>query len=999
MSCCQTASGPRTEVALRILLTAVLLQAAAFPVIAADPEIGNSEAGNSAAGGRMSAEEELSPDFLIVIDATESMQYAADSEWQTARLDLAKALASDVLDLIPVGTRCTVLALQDDVSMVRPLEPLQADDRSRTRQAIAALQPAGHGDLREAFLHIEQLLNAPPRSPSADTDIREARRGHQTQPFLILITDGEDCRPGEAHGAAAQLKRTFPSLRCLLPGVCKAGRTAVQLQSLALAAAGDSPNLSSEQGITAALDSVREVCDATRQAHNRRLLTIETTLRQLMAERDRATKEIERLSDIETRHQETSELLKDTQRSLTTAQETSDRLQTALDSLTARHETLVAASDEARSESESARIELARLQTEAQGKSDEIERLREELTAASSAYEDASTQLVTQRTRQQDLDEQLAHEREQREKAASSASNVTIPVVSDLFMLLGLGGAGWYTLKNHATGLLASMGTGFGKQEAAIVEKQEWLRSQQEAANAERERERVARVDTLKNIMERLDERLDRLTRTVEESIPASMENATADARATADSIKENLASVKASLSAEFAATAGTLQGRLVHLNDVAESKVQSRFETLAASQATLEKLIERVPESLTATAERQREAVQQSIEALARSLSQSSVETRSLIEAQAAVGRDRVPADSEELKAARTQLVEEIRSSTEKLSERLTAQQTAGHSALREWFAGQMDSPLNSRLDSQQTALQADIERLRSNLADSVQKAEERIARQLSEFRNVADPRAERLSVHVAELRHVIEQSTTFSSQAAQQLVEKVTAVQRRLQLIDREIERTRATSARVTTDTQEPTGTELPAERPSAEPQSVATAAAIAEQDHDGQRDHQAAATENGVDGPSRETHDDKAAAQQRRAWERQLKLVPSLGATSAQRLIRIGINDLHELATLADGRLRELTSEFPKLRDWSQSAATIEQLCHIRPIDEADAAALLKAGIQSIEQLAGLDEAEIQQRSEHMPQIRVWVAAARNLEPNTPDVRSTTDAGNVS
>jgi predicted flap endonuclease-1-like 5' DNA nuclease len=116
------------------------------------------------------------------------------------------------------------------------------------------------------------------------------------------------------------------------------------------------------------------------------------------------------------------------------------------------------------------------------------------------------------------------------------------------------------------------------------------------------------------------------------------------------------------------------------------------------------------------------------------------------------------------------------------------------------------------------------------------------------------------------------------------------------------------------------------------------------------------------------------------QQRIWVRQLKLIPGLGAASARRLIEAGINDIHELATLTEGRLAALATDFPKIRDWTGAAAAIEQLCGIRLVSQANAAELLKSGVHSRTQLRGLSDDEIQSLSESLPQIREWVEAAK-------------------
>ena len=956
MSVCKSDAYRRTPFWLPLSLPVFVLAVMPFSVVA--------EAPNAAV--RSDELDSGASSFVVAIDATESMQYAVDSGFPSARLDLATMMAVEILDLVPVGTRCTVLVLQDDVSTIRPLEPLQAGDRSRTRRAMAALQPRGNGELRDLFLHVEQLLTASEAHKPASSDTGK-NSGSQPRPFVVLITDGEDCRPGEAHGAAAKLKRQFPGLRCLLPGVCKGGNTAAQLQSLALAAAGDSPNLTSESGIAVALDSVREACNGIRNARSRRLLAVETALQLATAEQARVNAENKRLTVLQVDYEQNRETLREAQRQLSTANEKADTLKDSLDALTSRHETLVSTSETTRSELEEARVDVARLQAESDSRTVELEGLRKQLAGAEAAHADASAKLVVKETLQTQLNEQLQHEREQATTLASKANNVTIPVVSDLLMLFGLGGVGWVTLKKHAAGLLTSMGADLGKQEATIIQKQE-------DANLLREQERMARVEALQGTLHGLSQRIDGLAHRVEESIPSTIQSAAIESRTTADAIRADLADAKEALRSELAATASSLQGRLDHLNEVAESKLHFRFEAIATAQAAIEKLIEQVAEDMNSMSETQCRTLHQAIDTLAQTLAHYSNQTQGIVGALAEAEKEHALVVSSRLEAAQSVLSREVRDAAENTCSRLISHETASTGALREWFDHQADLFARDQLQSQHAAMQAQQERTVSALMDGLQKVETRIAQQISEFRNTADPGIERLREHLTEVRHLAEQFATLASQNSQQLLEKTTDVHNRLQLIEREVayphrESQRHTSGLLSTAEPHETSREADAVRASQTPSTVSTIT-------------------NRVSAPAVPDSETR----QRRIWERQLKFIPGLGSTSARRLIQIGINDIHELATISEGRLKELTNDFPKLRNWSGSAATIEQLCRVRLIDQAHAVSLLKRGISSVEQLAALGEDEIQAHSESLPQMRAWVASARLLAPRTQNGQQT-------
>jgi RNAse (barnase) inhibitor barstar len=192
-------------------------------------------------------------DILVVLDATSSMAYRTASENGASRIDLARLVTSSVLDVAPDGIRLGVLTLRDDVSELRPLQPMSPADRTVIRRGVGKLFPFGDGDLVECFQRIIDKLDT------------------KSTPLVILVTDGSDYRAESANLAAKQLKDRFDGrMKFVLVGICKAGEVADRLQTLGTFAGGDSLSLTSENDIPAGLASVREACDEVRR--HRRLL-------------------------------------------------------------------------------------------------------------------------------------------------------------------------------------------------------------------------------------------------------------------------------------------------------------------------------------------------------------------------------------------------------------------------------------------------------------------------------------------------------------------------------------------------------------------------------------------------------------------------------------------------------------------------------------------------------------------------------------------------------
>ena len=214
-------------------------------------------------------------DILVVLDATSSMAYQTSSETGASRLDLGRVVTSAVLDLAPEGIRLGVLTLRDDVSELRPLQPMSAADRTVIRRGVDRLFPFGEGDLVSCFQRIVEKVDA------------------GATPLVILVTDGSNYRAGSANLAAKQMKEQFGGrMKFVLVGICKAGEVADRLQTLGTFAGGDSLSLTSENDIPAGLATVREACDEVRRHRVQQQKLLEKQRDELLTDQTRLQAEL-----------------------------------------------------------------------------------------------------------------------------------------------------------------------------------------------------------------------------------------------------------------------------------------------------------------------------------------------------------------------------------------------------------------------------------------------------------------------------------------------------------------------------------------------------------------------------------------------------------------------------------------------------------------------------------------------------------------------------------
>ena len=205
-------------------------------------------------------------DVIVIIDATASMQTYCGRQ---RRIGIAQWAAFDVVDSVPDGVACATIALVDDASEIRPLQPFTGDERSSLRRTFSRLRPTGSGELKDAFEKVNHLLEDKP----------------DAAPVVVLITDGQDCHPGEAHGAAAALKRKYGDRwRFEVIGICTHTPVMNQLRSLAEAGDGAFSGVHYHHDLFPALAEVRDAADAVRE---QRAMSARRCQQELIACRER----------------------------------------------------------------------------------------------------------------------------------------------------------------------------------------------------------------------------------------------------------------------------------------------------------------------------------------------------------------------------------------------------------------------------------------------------------------------------------------------------------------------------------------------------------------------------------------------------------------------------------------------------------------------------------------------------------------------------------------
>lgn len=193
---------------------------------------------------------------VIVIDSTMSMGYPIPSLSRTrlvSRQAAAASAAAHLLDILPVGTNVSVVAIQDEVSVLRTMKPLTGKDRSTIGIEIRALSATGSTKLEKSFATIEHLLTRTPEGKLSEQLRRSSR------PLVVVITDGDNCDPVDAQDEAKSLSDQFEQgMKFLVIGCVQNNsptNCAKALHSLAISGGGDFGRITS----TTALGAFAEI--------------------------------------------------------------------------------------------------------------------------------------------------------------------------------------------------------------------------------------------------------------------------------------------------------------------------------------------------------------------------------------------------------------------------------------------------------------------------------------------------------------------------------------------------------------------------------------------------------------------------------------------------------------------------------------------------------------------------------------------------------------------
>lgn len=129
---------------------------------------------------------------VILFDASISMTDRCEPEGQR-KLEIAQSTFSDILDAVPTQHAIGVLSLENDVSLLSPLEPILATGKSSLRRAVMERKAKGSATLKRGLETIREML-AP----------------EKVRPRLIsvvVLTDGMTCRPADALSTLEELAR------------------------------------------------------------------------------------------------------------------------------------------------------------------------------------------------------------------------------------------------------------------------------------------------------------------------------------------------------------------------------------------------------------------------------------------------------------------------------------------------------------------------------------------------------------------------------------------------------------------------------------------------------------------------------------------------------------------------------------------------------------------------------------------------------------------------
>lgn len=185
---------------------------------------------------------------IVLLDATLSMLQPCVHQGEQ-RLAIALWGAYDMIDATPDDTPLAVVRLRDDAEPLRPLEGINAEQKSLLRRGLMSTKAMGQTELKVGIEHTRRLLEATP----------------DASPLIVLLTDGFDCHPGNAHGAVAELRRDFGDRLRFEVVAISADPTVVEvLRSLADSGGGGFTAVRSSGELPTAMAGAKRRCDDVR---------------------------------------------------------------------------------------------------------------------------------------------------------------------------------------------------------------------------------------------------------------------------------------------------------------------------------------------------------------------------------------------------------------------------------------------------------------------------------------------------------------------------------------------------------------------------------------------------------------------------------------------------------------------------------------------------------------------------------------------------------------
>jgi hypothetical protein len=188
-------------------------------------------------------------DVIVILDATRSMGLPCMYHGEQ-RLAIALWGVYDLVDAVPEAVPLAVVRLRDDAEPLRPLEPIEAEQKTLLRRSLMLTRPTGRTELKAGFEVARRMLETKPGA----------------SPLVVLFTDGQDGQPGNAHGIVAELKRQFGDRwHFQVVGISVDESVIKSLRSLADAGAGEFAAVKSHAELPTALAGSHNLCDDVRR--------------------------------------------------------------------------------------------------------------------------------------------------------------------------------------------------------------------------------------------------------------------------------------------------------------------------------------------------------------------------------------------------------------------------------------------------------------------------------------------------------------------------------------------------------------------------------------------------------------------------------------------------------------------------------------------------------------------------------------------------------------